>query len=311
MKQKIYTLGLVTTIVVVLGLLLKLNHYPGAGIIITVGIALLILAFLPLALVNHFRNDGEKRHLSLYIVTWITCLVVFTSMLFKLMHWPGAGYLIIVAIPFPFVVFLPVFLAVTSGIKNFNIYNTICVLFLLAGLSLFTALLGLDVTKNRIDDSLNLNEDYLRVEKALDRIAIRDDSPHLVKSIDDVLAIVDEYQGHIYSFMGVSEEEWSKNPDKFAGIASTMRNSIPLSNDGNTADTRLESGLRKLIGELDSEPGYAALAHAAPEIFSISRSSAHPGEWSKTVLENGNGTWTLIYLNGLEVNLKMIKASIK
>jgi len=311
MKQKIYTLGLVTTLVVVAGLLLKINHYPGAGIITTVGIAFLVLAFLPLALANHFRNGGERRNLSLYIVTWITCLVVFVSMLFKLMHWPGSGFLIIVAIPFPFVVFLPVFLTVTSRIKNFNIYNTVCVLFLLAGLSIFTALLGLDVSKNRIEDSLNINIGYQRVEKALDQIATKDDSTLLVKSIDEILSVIDEYQNRIYSLTGVSEEEWSSNPGELAGLAATMRNSIPLRSHGNTADTRLELGLRKLIGEFDSVPGCEAFAKAAPEIFSIGRSSGHPGEWSKTVLENGNVTWTLTYLNGLEVSLKMIKASIK
>jgi hypothetical protein len=311
MKQKIYTLGLVTTLVVVLGLLLKLNHYPGAGIVTTIGMALLILVFLPLALVNHYRNDGENRNLSLYIVTWITCLVIFTSMLFKLMHWPGAGYLLIIAIPFPFVVFLPVFLVVTSRIKNFNIYNTVCVLFLLAGLSLFTALLGLNVTKSRIDDSLNLSLDYYKVEKALDRIAIKGDPSLLGKRIDEVLTVVNEYQNRIYSSMGSSEEEWKNNPEKFAGIASAMKNRLYLNINGKTTDTRLEEGLRKIIGELDATPGCEALSKSAPEIFSIGRSSEKPGEWSKAVLENGNGTWILIYLNGLEVNLKMIKASIK
>ncbi len=52
------------------------------------------------------------------------------AMLFKIMHWPGAGYVLRVSLPFPFVVFLPVFLAAASKNRNFNIYNTIAVLFL-------------------------------------------------------------------------------------------------------------------------------------------------------------------------------------
>ena len=66
--------------------------------------------------------------------------------LFKVMHWPGASKALIVALPFPYVVFLPVFLAVTGKDKSFSIYNTVYVLFLLAGISVFSALLALNVS---------------------------------------------------------------------------------------------------------------------------------------------------------------------
>ena len=114
MKQKIYTLGIATTSVIFLGALLKINHWPGGGQLLIIGIVTLILVFLPLALRNHYRTEGERKNLLLYVVTWLTCFVVFGGMLFKLMHWPGAGKALLVALPFPYVVFLPVFLIVTS-----------------------------------------------------------------------------------------------------------------------------------------------------------------------------------------------------
>jgi hypothetical protein len=66
-------------------------------------------------------------------------------MLFKVMHWPYAGHLLMISLPFPFVVFLPVWLYFTARIKNFNINNTIFVLFLLALHAVFSALLALNI----------------------------------------------------------------------------------------------------------------------------------------------------------------------
>ena len=114
MKQKIYILGLVTLITVFTGTIFKVNHYPGAAILLITGIASLVLLFLPLALLNHYRSAESRHSLTLYIVTYITGFVVFTSMLFKLLHWPYAGLILTIALPFPYLIFLPVFVTVTS-----------------------------------------------------------------------------------------------------------------------------------------------------------------------------------------------------
>ena len=148
MKQKIYILGLVNVMILFAAITLKVNHYAGAGILLTFGMFTLVLIFLPLALVNHYKAEGNRQNILLYIVTWSTCLVVFTALLCKVMHWPGAGIMLLISISFPFVVFLPVYIVVTSKIKNFNIYNTVFVLFLMASISVFSALMALTVPRN-------------------------------------------------------------------------------------------------------------------------------------------------------------------
>ena len=139
MKQKIYILGLITTLIISTGVIFKMEHWPAAGIMITAGTLILILLFLPFALINNYKAEGNTRNRLLYIVTYITCFVVFTGMLFKIQHWPFAGTGLLIALPFPYIVFLPVFLAVTSKNNNFNIYNTVFVLLLLALNSVFSA----------------------------------------------------------------------------------------------------------------------------------------------------------------------------
>ncbi len=131
---------------------------------ITAGTLILVLIFFPAALINNYKAEGNNQNRLLYIVTYITCFVVFIGMLFKIMHWPYAGIALLIALPFPYIVFLPVFLIVTSKNKNFNIYNTVFVLLLLALNSVFSGLLSLNVSKETIDDSYNISRNYNKVE---------------------------------------------------------------------------------------------------------------------------------------------------
>ena len=144
MKTKIYITGLITTSLVFLGVIFKILHWPGASILLTAGILMLLILFLPAALHSSYKGEGRRESLTLYVIIYITCLMSFVSMLFKIQHWPGAGLLLIVAIPFPFVVFLPVYLYITGKNENHNIYNTVAVLFLLVIFSSFTALLAVN-----------------------------------------------------------------------------------------------------------------------------------------------------------------------
>ena len=147
MKQKIYILGVITTLIVFIGAIFKVNHMPGAGVMLTLGLLTMVFIFLPAALINHYKSEESNHNLLLYIVTYLTCFVIFISMLFKIQHWPFAGVMFTIALPFPYVIFLPVFLIVTAKNKNFNIYNTVFVLLLLALNSVFSALLALNVQK--------------------------------------------------------------------------------------------------------------------------------------------------------------------
>ncbi len=167
MKQKIYILGVIAAMIISTGLIFKVNHWPGAAILIITGTLILVLLFFPAALINNYKAEGNSQNKLLYIVTFITCFVVFTAMLFKIMHWPHAGVALLIALPFPYIVFLPVFLTVTSKNKNFNIYNTVFVLLLLALNSVFSALLSLNVSRNTIVDSFNISRNYNNIETAM------------------------------------------------------------------------------------------------------------------------------------------------
>jgi hypothetical protein len=309
MKQKIYITGVLTAIAVFAGAIFKINHFPGAGILITSGLVSLVLLFLPLALFDHYRSSEGSKNISLYIVTYITCFVVFTSMLFKLMHWPYAGLLLTIALPFPYVVFLPVFLKVTSKDKNFNIYNTVFVLLLLALNSVFSGLLALNVTSNKVVDSFRLSANYNIQERALAKLPAYDPGSAVNLKIDEVLKIVNDCQEMILQTDHKTEDQWEHDPGKlrhadFRGSAATV-----LTGAGEPLAEKLENGLKELISLMAETPGYEVLAKSAPAIFDYHNESASgESEWSKQVFNDFLG-WVLIYLDGLEANLLAIKIS--
>lgn len=305
MRQKLYIFGIVTTMVVIAGTIFKINHWPGAGILLILGLGTLVLFFLPLALRNHYNAEKNRQTLLLHIVTWLTCLIVFTSMLFKIQHWPLAGILMTIALPFPYVVFLPVFLLTTSKNKNFNIYNTVFVLFLLAVSSVFSALLGLNVTRERINDSYNLSRHYNIVGQKLKITGNEVRSP-LSDKIDDVLSLVDEYRGLILRAENVDIEVWETNP---GDLRRPDSQEAVLSATGNANLMQsIERSFKDLIKEARNSQQDKDLADALPAILDLQADESLP------ILKYQNLTnalyWTLINLDGIETNLKLIRATL-
>ena len=310
MKQKIYILGVISAIILSIGIILKVEHWPMGQIFIAAGILILVLIFFPAALINSYKAEGNKQNRLLYIVTFITCFVVFTGMLFKIQHWPFAGTALLIALPFPYIVFLPVFLAVTSKNKNFNIYNTVSVLLLLALNSVFSCLLALNVSKEVVDDSYNLSRDYNRLEAVVKQIPERDLQSPVNLKIDEVLKIVNEYQDKILKQEGLSREQWNSNPGNLWRPEARAVAAIAIYNpDGPYHGQELRTALKDLILELRKSPGYESLAKAAPVIFDYSEDNFVEDPRTQYDFSMLPLAWALIYLDGLEANLYVIKAS--
>ncbi len=311
MKNKIYTLGLVTTIVVFLGTLFKMLHWPGAGILLTAGIFALVFLFLPFALINNYKATENKCNRSLYIVTWITCLVVFTAMLFKIMHWPGAGYALLVSLPFPFVVFLPVFLAVTSKNKNFNIYNTVAVLFLLALISAISGLLSLNVSKERIIDSLKISGSYTRLEAVMDEIPVKSGNSLIERKIDETLALAEEYKSLILRHEGITKEQWRANPEILLELRSRKAaTAAMLTGREGMVQNELKAAISDLLELFGKDYRFAPYTSQIKEIIGMDDSQDEQYIWTDALFKGDVQPWVHAYLDGLIKNLKILRLRV-
>jgi hypothetical protein len=96
MKKQVQILGLVAAMIFLLGSAFKVNHYPGASILLTLGAAAgviyLILYFL--MGINSLSHGLEKTS---GIVGAAVLAIVLISFLFKTNHWPGGSFLVMVS----------------------------------------------------------------------------------------------------------------------------------------------------------------------------------------------------------------------
>jgi len=151
MKNKIYYLGTVSAMVTACGCLFKIMHWPAAGIILVIGLVSLSLVFLPLAIGNMFKAGQVKRLRNFYILVAIVMAFNFTGVMFKIMHWPGAGVLLMIGIPLPFVVLLPAYLLSNPADKEINFKNLLAMMFFFAYLAAITGFLAIRVSTNVVE----------------------------------------------------------------------------------------------------------------------------------------------------------------
>jgi hypothetical protein len=311
MKQKIFSLGLAAAIIMSTGAIFKVNHWPAAAIMMILGTSILVLLFLPAALIDHYRAEGTKQNKLLYIVTFITCFVVFSSMLYKIMHWPGAGYVLLIALPFPYVIFLPVFLAVTSKNKNFNIYNTVFVLLLVALNSVFAVLLSLNVSKEIVDDSYSISKSYSRTAKAMADLPVTVSPSAVNTKIDEILKITGEYEDLILKNEGMTREQWKRDPGYLKRPENINTAASVLADNGEKIPgMKLSRAITELIDLMRQTKGFEDAAKTLPSILDLDEEKGPDNAlnfYSRNIFVPLS--WALIYLDGVEANLKMIKAS--
>jgi len=308
MKQKLYILGIATAILIFTGTIFKVNHWPAAGHMLSFGVAILLLIFLPAALRSHYRAEGNSQNRILYIITWVTCMVVFTGMLFKVMHWPYAGVAMTIALPFPYVVFLPVFLIVTSKNKSFNIYNTVFILLLLALNSIFGTLLALNVSRERINESFNLAQNYYRLEKVTGQIPVRDLHSPVIQKIDYILKISDYYQERMLAMDANSLEKWYNNPYSVSRGYSPNIPLIAIAKEGSSSyGVELEKGMKDLLDAMEKTIGYETMAKSAPLILDIYKPDGSGPDYGVRYIAFKTMAMALILLEGLKSDLLMLR----
>ncbi|MHC1704285.1 MAG: hypothetical protein AB9846_10290 [Tenuifilaceae bacterium] len=165
MKKLIYISGIISVNLMLFGALFKALHIAGAGILLPISIFLFSFFFLPLALYSSYNSLEEKEYKWLYIVTGIVFSIELLAVLFKILHWPGAGIMMIIGIPLPFVLFLPFYLYQTRKNKNKSAINNMGIMFGLNFLAVFSALLTLNVSStllNKFAINSHNNEKFAR-----------------------------------------------------------------------------------------------------------------------------------------------------
>lgn len=142
MKKSAYITGIVSTNLFLFGSLMKMLHWPGAAIMVSLGLGIAALVFLPLALRLAYRETTDKSLLWVYITGFLCAFIDLIGAMFKINHYPGASILLMIGVPIPFILFLPVYVYRHIKRNDQQMSGLLGVMFLMTYIAVFSVLLA-------------------------------------------------------------------------------------------------------------------------------------------------------------------------
>lgn len=192
------------------GVLFKVLHLPAANSLLLLGWVFIIFIFLPILLYVKLKESNTNREKNI-IVTGIVGLIIFElSTMFKVLHYPGAVYLMIIGSILLVTIFLPLYtyskFKETQKITGQYIFLLLSTMFFI----IFSILLALNVSVNvlsvfendknnseKISNYLELKNqvlyfdfknksDSIRIKKEAHVLAIQMESKKVREQIDSI-----------------------------------------------------------------------------------------------------------------------------
>lgn len=141
MKKVMIASGALSVALLSIGIFLKFMHLPGAAVTILCGVLLLSFIFLPLMFTLRVKEKQENRDKVVAGIGTLAAMLIAVGILFKIMHWPGANVLCILALGIMIVLFVPIYFF--SGIRNpqTKVNTIVSSVLLIAGCSLILVLI--------------------------------------------------------------------------------------------------------------------------------------------------------------------------
>jgi len=116
MKKVMMVSGFIVVLAFITGSMLKIMHWPGANILLVLGLGGMSLLFLPLLFIFKVQEMPAARDRVILGIGIFLSILYFLSMLFQVQHWPGARIIWLSTLILSFFVFLPLYFF--SGIRQ-------------------------------------------------------------------------------------------------------------------------------------------------------------------------------------------------
>ena len=133
-------IGGITTFFLLIGVLFKIMHWPGAGILIVLFGSLLAMYVFLVAGANISKYKGRKFLQACNGIGGFGASILAIGLLFKIMHWPGSGAMMFLGLfIMSIIVLLFMILYITSketiNLSSGTFFSVICFSLLIYGIS--------------------------------------------------------------------------------------------------------------------------------------------------------------------------------
>ncbi|MHC1707353.1 MAG: hypothetical protein AB9842_07500 [Bacteroidales bacterium] len=139
MKNTIKVAGVAGMALMAFGALFKIQHYPGAAVLIVLGFFLMIAVFFPISMMVLRKESSQMQRPAIYFSALTGGIAVMMAVLLKVMHWPGANLMLIIGYGSTGLLFLPLFVSkliretTDKGLRNIYILGASSFFLCLAG----------------------------------------------------------------------------------------------------------------------------------------------------------------------------------
>ena len=151
MKRTLKITGITSIILIILGIIFKSMHWPGAGILIVLGGAFFSLVFIPLNIVLKFQDDKESGNRIIMTIGMLSASAATLGVLFKIMHWPYANVLMFSSLLVFILVFIPIYFIVKYKNPETKFDAIINTAFMMGAAGMLFALINFGHSKKHIE----------------------------------------------------------------------------------------------------------------------------------------------------------------
>lgn len=167
MKKFLIIFGSIILFILSTGTMYKLMHWPGAGPLLVIGMFFFSVFFLPLFFIHRMIENKSALNIVTNIFGLFSTSLLFIGVLFKIMHWPGAGPMIVSGATF--FTFPTLILYVIQQFKEYDrkfreFWRTVVLGVLVC---VFLIFWGSSVTRNILFSYLKVEDATLEINKGL------------------------------------------------------------------------------------------------------------------------------------------------
>src|ERR1700741_4029389 len=109
MKKIMIGTGLISAVLMIVGIFFKSMHWPGAAMFLVLGIGSSSLIFLPMLFTLKVKEKKQAKEKLIIGVGTLAGILMSLGILFKVMHWPGANVMGLGSAIIMLVLFLPIY----------------------------------------------------------------------------------------------------------------------------------------------------------------------------------------------------------
>jgi len=166
-SKALYIFGFVAAFLYSIGILWKVQHWPGAAWLLLLGNAVAIFVFLPLLLNHKLKDTDEKKNTVPYVLGFISLVMYMLGNLFKIMHWPGAAILLVGGAILLFGLAIPLYSHYSYRDAAFVKGSFLVIILVSVWMIISASLISIKVSTNLFDKYALVYEDLMAANKSL------------------------------------------------------------------------------------------------------------------------------------------------